>query len=144
MNVWPLSGLLMALALSGIPAEAAEERPFQFVTLDCLFRGISNATLEQGKLVWTVPKDTIAITLSSFDYDKGTAIMIGNSGSDEASFVPSYKKMTLIQFSATGNAVVTSVSEPKAGKAIAFHSRHIWMIGEPIISEYQGDCIVRK
>jgi hypothetical protein len=123
---------------------AAEDRPLQYLTLDCLFRGQSNTTLEQGKLVRTIPKDMLAITLTSFDYAKGTAIMIGNSGSDEASFIPSYKKATLIQFSATGNAVVTSFSEPKDGRAIAFHSRHIWMIGEPIVSEYQGDCIARK
>jgi hypothetical protein len=100
--------------------------------------------MEQGKLVTTVPKDTLAITLSNFDYDKHTAMMIGNAGSDEVSFIPSHKKAVLVQFSQTGNGFMTSISEPVAGKAIAFHSRHSWMIGQPIISEYQADCRVRQ
>lgn len=125
-------------------ALSAEERPFQFITLDCLFRGALMTTSEQGKLTTTVPKDALAITFSNFDYDKHTALMIGNAGSDEVSFIPSMKKAVLVQFSQTGNGFMTSVSEPAGGKAIAFHSRHSWMIGSPIISEYQADCKVRK
>ena len=30
------------------------------------------------------------------------------------------------------------------GKAFAFHSRHSWLIGQPIISEYQAECSVRR
>jgi hypothetical protein len=44
--------------------------------------------MERGKLATTVPQDTLAITLSSFDYEKHTAMMIGNAGSDEVSFIP--------------------------------------------------------
>ena len=77
-----LWGCLLVLVLAGLnPCNArAEDRPFQFVTLDCLFRGQLSTTLEQGKLSTVVPKDTLAITLSSFDYDKHTAMMIGNAG----------------------------------------------------------------
>ena len=122
----------------------AEDKPFQFVTLDCLFRGQLSTTMEQGRLVTTVPKDTLAITLSNFDYQKHTAMMIGNAGSDEVSFIPSSKKAVLVQFSQTGNGFMTSVSEPVGGKAIAFHSRHSWLMGEPVISEYQADCKIRR
>jgi hypothetical protein len=40
------------------------------LTLDCLFRGAVITTMENGKLTASVPKDTLAITLSNFDYDK--------------------------------------------------------------------------
>jgi hypothetical protein len=52
--------------------------------------GQSNTTMERGKLATTVPQDTLAITLSSFDYEKHTAMMIGNAGSDEVSFIPEW------------------------------------------------------
>ncbi|WP_157088330.1 hypothetical protein [Bradyrhizobium jicamae] len=141
-----LWGCLLVLILAEFYScdARAQERPFQFITLDCLFRGQLSTTIEQGKLATTVPKDTLAITLSNFDYDKHTAMMIGNAGSDEVSFIPSQKKAVLVQFSKTGNGFMTSVSEPIGGKAIAFHSRHSWLFGEPIISEYQADCKVRK
>jgi hypothetical protein len=100
--------------------------------------------MEKGKLTTRVPDDTLSITFSNFNYDKHTAMMIGNAGSDEVSFVPSSKKAVLVQFSATGNGFMTSISDPVGGKAIAFHSRHSWLFGEPLVSEYQADCKVRK
>jgi hypothetical protein len=72
-----LCGCLFLLILAGFYSckARAEDRPFQFITLDCLFRGQLNTTMEQGKLVTTVPKDTLAVTLSNFDYDKHIAMI---------------------------------------------------------------------
>ncbi|MET4487271.1 hypothetical protein [Bradyrhizobium sp. LA7.1] len=141
---WGCLCLLTLVGLWPCCARAQQERPFQFITLDCLFRGALITTMEKGKLTTTVPNDTLSITLTNFNYENHTAIMIGNAGSDEVSFIPSSKKAVLVQLSATGNGFMTSVSEPVGGKAIAFHSRHSWLFGEPLVSEYQADCKVRK
>ena len=94
-------GMLVCFAIMPFYAcskSRAEERPFQFVTLDCLFLGQYGTAEQTGKMVASVPKDTLAITISNFDYEKHTAVMIGNAGADEVSFWPSFKKAVLIQF----------------------------------------------
>lgn len=136
-------GFVLALAAWMSSAQAQEAQVFRFKTLDCLMKNQGTTTVEKGNLTTNKGGDTLAITLTGFDYEKHTATMVGNAGSDEVSFVPSMKKAVLIQFSQTGNSFLTSVSDPVNGKSIIFHSRHSWLIGEPVISEYQGTCRVR-
>lgn len=137
-------GIVLASIALHSYAEAQDNQPLQFKTLDCLMKNRGTTSVENGKLSTSTGGDTLAITLTAFDYQKHTATMIGNAGADEVSFVPSMKKAVMIQFSQSGNGFLTSVSDPVDGKSMIFHSRHSWMMGQPIISEFQGTCTVRK
>jgi hypothetical protein len=50
----------------------------------------------------------------------------------------------LIQITDAGNGSMTSISDPINGSAVAFHGRHMWMGGQPVVSHYyEGICRTR-
>ncbi len=136
-------GVLICVSLVAAPAKA-ESDAFQYKTLDCLMQSQIVTVIEQGKIATKTPKDQLAITFTSFDYAKGKAIAAGNAGSDDLYFFPSAEKAVFFSLSQSGNGFLTTISNPIAGKSMIFHSRHSWILREPIVSEYLGTCTVRK
>jgi hypothetical protein len=119
--------------------------PYQFVTLDCVFSKNVVTSIENGKVETAAKADNFAMTFSGFNREKGEAMLIGNVGTDRVVYIPGDRKIMLIQITDTGNGSMTSISEPRNGEAIAFHSRHMWMGGNPIVSHYSaGRCKTRR
>jgi hypothetical protein len=126
-------------------AAAQTSDPYQFVTLDCLFSKFVATSIENGKLETTTKNDDFTMTFSGFSRDKGEAMLIGNAGTDRVLYIPGDRKIMLVQFTDAGNGSMTSISEPRKGESIAFHTRHMWMSGEPIVSHYfAGRCKARR
>jgi hypothetical protein len=126
-------------------ARAQTPDPYQFLTLDCIFSTNIATTLENGKFETVTGDKAFTMTFSGFDRAKSEAMLIGNAGSDRVIYFPGYRKIMLVQVTDTGNGSMTSISEPRNGNSVAFHSRHMWMGGDPVVSHYyNGHCKTRR
>jgi hypothetical protein len=75
---------------------------------------------------------------------KGTAMLVGNLGSSPVHFWLDDEKLMLLQITETGNMTLTSMNSPKNGKPVgAAHSRHMWIMGQALISQWAGTCKLR-
>jgi hypothetical protein len=136
--------ILLSIACQSLARGQAAD-PYQFLTLDCVFSTYVVTTIEKGKLDTTTASKDFAMTFSGFDRAKGEAMLIGNAGSDKVFYVTGDRKIMLVQITDTGNGSMTSISEPKKGESVAFHTRHMWLFGEPVVSHYySGRCKTRR
>lgn len=119
---------------------------FSNKTIDCLFDAHVTTTIaENGSPKTESLKDSIAISFSQFNEGKKEALLIGNAGSSRVLYIRGNKKIMLVEFTNSGNGNMTSISDPISETSIAFHSRHNWINGKPVVSHYyNGWCLVRK
>jgi hypothetical protein len=74
------------------------------------------------------------------DTDAGKAYVIGNNGSNEVMLVPNRGGFSLIEFTGTGNVMVTAVTFGGA----AVHSRQTILDAKTLVpSQYYGSCVGR-
>ncbi len=138
-TIGPLVVLVLALWHTLARAQAAD--PYQFSTLDCLFTKNIVTSLESKRFKSKSGTDNFPITFSGFDAKKGEAMLIGNAGSDKVFYFPGDRKIMLVQITDAGNGSMTSISDPVSGRSVAFHSRHMWLAGQPVVSHYyEGSC----
>jgi hypothetical protein len=136
---------MLALALAGSTAAHAQNDPFEFLTLDCVFTTNVVTRFDHGKLETRNDSSELRTTYSGFDAKGGKAIAVGNAGTDSLFYIPGDRKIMLVGITTTGNGTMTSISQPQDGVAVAFHSRHMWLNGQPIVSHYYtGRCRVRS
>ena len=64
------------------------------------------------------------------------AYIVGSSGLAKLAHIPAAFGRSFIEFSDTGNVLVTTIAED--GKAV--HSRNTILLGDLIPSQYYGDC----
>lgn len=136
-------GILLATGF--VVKASAQADPFEHRTLDCLFTHYTASSIEGGRFSDRAEVDKgFAITFSGFDVVKKQALLIGNAGSDTIVYRPSEGKALLVQITEAGNGSMTTISAPRGGVSIAYHSRHMWIAGQPVISHYYGgSCKVR-
>lgn len=72
------------------------------------------------------------------------AYLIGNNGSTEVFKLGSDERFDFLERTGTGNWSFTSISKSTGEDDwLAVHSRHMWLLGEFIPSQYYGDCVIK-
>jgi len=83
-------------------------------------------------------KDNFSLTFI-IDSDKGTAYMLGNSGSTEVPFIRSGisgEGLTFIEITPAGNVMTTTVDAENN----SVHSRNTVVVGKLVPCQYYGTC----
>ena len=133
-----LVGGLLASALNVCEAQ-------ELWSIDCELSSRHLLLIAQGSV--KSERDTskpFLLTFTNFDARNGTATLVGNAGAVPISYSLDDRKLVLLQVTDTGNMTLTTMNRPERGKPIAaVHSRHIWIFGEGVISQWAGDCRLR-
>lgn len=85
----------------------------------------------------------MAMHFDSIDLKTRKARAIGNQMATDVSVQPTASGLTFIEFTLSGNPIVTTVFPAyKAGSRefIAVMSRHLFFMGPPLVSQYHGTC----
>ena len=139
-----LGGLTVAVMLTG-GTEPGATRPLDTITLDCVFKAQNTVVIENGELrTDNSPEKPMSFTITGLNPKDGRAIMVGNAGSTPLIFRGNDTRWVFIELTEVGNPMVTSMSAPSAsGETYAVHSRHAWILGAGLISQWAGTCKVR-
>ncbi len=123
-------------------ARAGATRPLDTITLDCAFMPQSTIDIAKGVMTkGNSEKKSISFTISGLDEKNGRAIMVGDAGSTPLQFFSDTMRWVFVEITQTGNVMVTSMTAPSAsGETIAVHSRHAWILGSGLISQWVGTC----
>ena len=132
---------LVAALLSslGLPALAQDTAlPKQ---LDCTFANGTVWALAKGAFA-AKPTGPFTFMIGDIDLDTGVAMLKAREGTSVLKIVRAIGAHHFIEVSVEGFLNLTTVYEPAPGtKAYAAaHSRHLGLVGEPIISQYVGSC----
>jgi hypothetical protein len=136
-----LAGIVLTLMLAG----GAAARPLDTITLDCVFKAQNTVVIKDGKLgTDNSPEKPMSFTITGLNEKDNAAIMVGNAGSTPLTFRGDNTRWVFVELTQAGNAMVTSMTVPSAsGKTYAVHSRHAWILGAGLISQWAGTCNVR-
>ena len=130
--------LLGLLALPAGPAAAAEE-PKAFA---CSFTsGISNS-YDKGRYV-SEKASPFAFGIAGIDAAAQTAEIRTERGSGPLRVVQAVNAMHFLEAANEGFLNLTTIydkDEAKGGAYPAVHSRHFAIVGQPIVTQYQGFC----
>jgi hypothetical protein len=71
-------------------------------------------------------------------------VTFGEQGDATAKYDLSEKRLMILEFTDTGNVMMTSIEAPIAPPVVAgIHTRHTWLGSKALISTMSGHCIVR-
>lgn len=131
--------MLPAVALLLASAASAEPRPPTAFT--CVFK--------QGA-VWSFEKGTyrpqevarLQLDIIKIDREKQTAEVKGEGGTSPLRIVLSLNGLHFVEAGVDGFLTVTTVyqREGATGTWPAAHSRHFGVLGQPLVSQYLGQC----
>ena len=79
------------------------------------------------------------------DLKEGQALMMGNQGTEHLSVILSEAGLTFLEKTASGGLNITTVfanQRPGTERFAAVHSRHTFIAGHPLPSQYHGTCVV--
>jgi len=130
--------VLTLVFLTVFPAVAERWPPKAF---KCLFTSGMSAE-DNGSGLSPDSVGPMAFTLASINVKAKTAQMVGNIGAETVTVISGGKGLHFLDITGTGNLVVTTVfsATDSSGKFLAVHSRHIYLAGGPIVSQYYGNC----
>ena len=129
--------LLGLLALSAGPASAAEE-PKAFA---CSFTsGISNS-YDKGRYV-SEKASPFAFGIAGIDAAAQTAEIKTERGSGPLRVVQAVNAMHFLEAANEGFINLTTIYDKDEAKGAypAVHSRHFAILGQPVVTQYQGFC----
>ena len=83
------------------------------------------------------------LVFDQLDVKKGTGRMIGNSGSENVQVLSGDGSNHIIERTPSGNMNITTIfssTQKNPNEYPVVHSRHINLIGGPLVSQYVGLC----
>ncbi len=139
-----LGGLVLAVMLI-TGAESGATRPLNTITLDCVFKAQNTIVIEDGKLrTDNSPEKPMSFTITGLNEKDSRAMMVGNAGSTPLHFSSNGTRWVFVELTQAGNAMITSMAVLSAsGETNAVHSRHAWILGVGLISQWAGTCKAR-
>jgi len=85
------------------------------------------------------------IIFYGIDLEAGSAKIMGNQGTQSLAVISTLSGLTFLESTDTGNINLTTVFAGFAGQPDQFtavHSRHFYMAGRAMPSQYHGTCVV--
>ena len=139
MNVTVVAATALFIFL-GNRAFAAEPRAFI-----CKFTQGAAARYDEAEWSVKVLNEKMDLTFASLNSQQGKAQLIGNARASDVQFWKGAWTWNFVEVTDTGNVMTTTVFDRSNGKDFpAVHSRHTSVAGEPLPSQYRGDCSVRS
>lgn len=141
----PIKAAAIALIMNVIGvmqvAHATDEdaTPHQFA---CTFDTGSSWSYDKGKFQ-SASAAPLSFAVSGIDLEKQTAsLVIDGKHSDALRVVRALNGMHFIEVMVEGYMSVTTVydRDPATGKYPAVHSRHMAVLGSPLVAQYYGAC----
>ena len=129
------AALLIAGALAAPSANAAGG-------FACTFRTGTTLTYGDGKFKRQVAKP-LAFEIASIDLDGQKAELVTPKGKGTLRVVRALNANHFLEVIAEGFLNITTVYDfdAKAKAHPAVHSRHFGLFGEPVVAQYQGQCL---
>lgn len=132
---------LLVLALTVASGAAAEEPR----SLSCTFeRGVTHV-FDKGRFA-AEAAGSLAFGITSIDTAGQTADLKMESGIGSLRLVQAVNAMHFLEVAIEGALYITTVFEKDdtSGTYPAVHSRHFALLGQPIVTHYQGFCRERS
>lgn len=109
--------------------------------LKCTFDAGLVKTFEKGAFS-TVPAEALSFTIGNVDLEGQTAKLITPTGEGNLRVVRAINANHFLEVVNEGFLNVTTVFEEPvvAGQFPAVHSRHLGVLGQPVVSQYTGVC----
>lgn len=135
IGLWAVA-LLSAIGLPE-PAAAADA----LTGYECTFTDGSTHTYESGAFMPTAPGH-LAFRISDVREDSDKArLTFGSGGASELRIVRAIGALHFIEVAVEGYLNITTVYEDGEGTAHpAVHSRHLAVLGQPVVSQFYGSC----
>ena len=139
---WKFLGLLVLHgAACGSTAARASDLP---AGLACAFLDGGAWSYEKGAFAQK-PVDKYAFTVRDIDRTAMTARIERKDGLALLRMVQAVDALHFIEVGVEGYLNLTTVYERQAnGEHPAVHSRHVAVLGEPLVSQYRGTCQAQK
>ena len=119
------------------------------LTLDCEFTTTFTTThvlqLEDGKVEKVDPSDDgLRVTFTGFAPRSKSVTVVGDPGTSSAKYDLNDQRLMILEFTDTGNVMVTSIEAPTTPPVVAgVHTRNTWMGSKALISTMGGRCMMR-
>jgi len=150
MKYISLALLLISFTITSASAANTLENLLNAKTIRCTvkdgytseFKG-SKITTEKG-VFSSKPEDNV-LTVAKIDFKKGTAIVIGNAGTDDILIRPGEVGLNLIDFTSSGALISGTIYSNTNSEGNYFYvtSRHTQLPGDPALSmpsQWTGFC----
>jgi hypothetical protein len=143
-NYWGVlfaTGAAVLPVMADVPAAAASELP---AVLSCSFLDGGAWAYEKGAFA-RKPVDKFAFTVRDIDRTQMTARLERKDGLAMLRMVQAVDALHFIEVGVEGYLNLTTVYEKQPnGEHPAVHSRHVAVLGEPLVSQYRGTCQAQK
>jgi hypothetical protein len=130
-----LLALVLALGTGTLTAAATDTR----AGYACTFPVGGAWAFEKGAFV-AKPAEGISFDLADIDKDAQTARLVRKEGSATLKVVEALGAYHFIEVAMEGFLNVTTIYEREGAELPAVHSRHVAVLGEPVVSQYRGTC----
>ncbi|MBI1386323.1 MAG: hypothetical protein GC150_15560 [Rhizobiales bacterium] len=134
-----LARLVLAVAgLVGVAAIPVEAAPRAFV---CEFADGQSWTYGLTGFSAGQPVK-LAFTIQNVDEAKETAVLVSQTGGVPLKLVRALDAQHFIEVTVAGFLNITTIYERESGQEDwpAVHSRHLGIIGQPLVSQFRGSC----
>jgi len=131
--------LLVALLLSGAAARAQEPKAFA-----CTFTNGVSFSYEKGRFV-TEPASPLSFGVAAINLAAQTAELKTERGTGRLRVAQAVSATHFLEVVTEGYLNVTTIYDKDDAKGVypAVHSRHFGVLGQPLVTQYQGFCTAK-
>jgi hypothetical protein len=138
----PWLALLLGLALTHAAPALASEGPKGFT---CIFKGGTAHVYDKGAFNAEVPTP-LSFGIESIDPAAQTADLKTERGTGSLKLVLAVNATHFIELATEGSLHITTIydKDEATGAYPAVHSRHFGLMGQAIVTQYQGFCQAKE
>ena len=128
---------LLGLALlCGAAARADEPRAYA-----CTFATGTTHSYDKGAFA-AETVSPLSLSVSAIDLDAQTAVLQTQRGTGQLRVVQAVNALHFLEVVTEGYLAITTIYDKDEAKGTypAVHSRHYGVLGQPIVTQYQGTC----
>jgi hypothetical protein len=135
---------LMLLAALAAPSARAADEPAPTV-LQCMFTGGQTYVYDKGQFV-AEKSAPLTFGIAAINTQAQTASLTTERGSGPLRLVLAANATHYLEVVTEGWLHITTVYDKDDAKGIypAVHSRHSGVLGQPIVTQYQGSCTAKQ
>jgi hypothetical protein len=132
-----IAALLLSLVLPGITAWGAEE-PKEFA---CTFTNGVAHSYDKGQFM-TEKASPLSLGVAAIDHAAQTAELKTQRGTGQLRVVQAVNATHFLEVVTEGYLHITTIYDKDDAKGTypAVHSRHFGVLGQPVVTQYQGFC----
>lgn len=138
MTIRPPVALLLSTFLASASAAAAAEQPKSFA---CTFAKGMTHVYDKGEFA-AEKAAAVSFGIETIDTAAQTADLKTERGTGTLRVVQAVNAMHFLEVVTEGSLHITTVFDKDEAKGLypAVHSRHFGLLGQPIVTQYQGYC----